>query len=125
MTDAVKHDKGKAGWSMLPVESMRELVRVYDIGRAKYGRDNWRKGMDYHRVFDAMMRHAWAWWSGEQRDPEDGQHHLASVAWCALTLMWYEIKGNGNDDRNESQAADVATADETIERLRSKFSTRA
>ena len=97
---AAKFDDGKTSWTLLPVESMRELVNVYDIGAKKYGRENWRKGMEWHRVFDAMMRHAWAWWGGENRDPVDGQHHLASVAWCALSLMWYEIKGVGTDDRH-------------------------
>lgn len=96
---ANKFDDGKSSWSLLPVESMRELVRVYDIGAKKYDRENWRKGMEWHRLFDAMMRHAWAWWGGEKRDPVDGQHHLASVAWCALSLMWYEIKSVGTDDR--------------------------
>ena len=97
--DAAKFDGGKPSWSLLPIESMRELVSVYDIGAKKYGRENWRKGMEWHRVFDAMMRHAWSWWGGERRDPIDGQHHLASVAWGALTLIWYEIKGVGTDDR--------------------------
>ena len=96
---ANKFDDGKSSWSLLPVESMRELVRVYDIGAKKYDRENWRKGMEWRRLFDAMMRHAWAWWGGEKRDPVDGQHHLASVAWCALSLMWYEIKSVGTDDR--------------------------
>ena len=99
MSDAQKHDSGKASWSLLPVDAMREVVAVYDLGARKYSRDNWAKGMDYHRVFDALMRHAWAWWSGEERDPEDGQHHLGSVAWCALTLMAYQIRGLGWDDR--------------------------
>lgn len=97
--DAAKFDNGKPSWSLLPADAMTRLVQVYDIGARKYGRENWSKGMDYHLVFDALMRHAWAWWSGEERDPEDGQHHLASVAWCALTLMAYQIRGVGKDDR--------------------------
>ena len=51
------------------------------------------------RVFRALVSHAWKWWRGEAHDPEDGQHHLASVVWCALTLMEYEIRGAGEDDR--------------------------
>jgi hypothetical protein len=99
MSEAQKHDSGKPSWSLLPVDAMLEVVAVYDLGERKYSRGNWTRGMDYHRVFDAMMRHAWAWWSGEERDPEDGQHHLGSVAWCALTLIAYQLRGLGRDDR--------------------------
>jgi hypothetical protein len=86
----VKNDEGKLRWDLLPASSMEELVRVYTIGAAKYTPYNWMKGLDYGRIFAAMMRHAWAFWRGEQRDQVDGQHHLASVAWCALTLLYYD-----------------------------------
>lgn len=95
----VKYDQGKLDWSLLPIEPMAEVIKVYTLGANKYERENWRKGMDWHRVFSALMRHAWAWWGGEKYDPVDGQHHLSSVVWCALTLMWYEIKGVGKDTR--------------------------
>lgn len=98
---AIKHDAGKSRFSLVPVEPLSELVKVYDIGCAKYGRENWRKGMDWSRVYDAMMRHLLAWWGGEKRDPVDGQHHLASVAFGAMTLMWYELRGVGCDDRSK------------------------
>lgn len=96
---AKKFDDGKPSYSLLPSDALAELVKVYDLGAVKYGRENWAKGMDWHRVFDAMQRHSWAWWSGERNDPIDGQMHLASVAWCALTLIAFELRGVGNDDR--------------------------
>lgn len=99
MNDARKDDVGKLRFDLLPVEPMRKLVEVYGIGAHKYGDHNWRKGLMWSRVFAAMMRHAWSWWNGEQRDPVDGQHHLASVAWCALTLMEYEEIKPCLDDR--------------------------
>lgn len=96
---ARKDDGGKLKYSLLPHEALAELVRVYTIGAKKYDDRNWEKGLAFSRVFDAMQRHAWAWQSGETHDPEDGQHHLASVAWCALALMTYEFRGTGEDDR--------------------------
>ena len=55
--------------------------------------------MKWGRVFAAMLRHAWAFWRGESHDPVDGQHHLASVAWCAAALYEYERRKIGEDDR--------------------------
>ena len=99
LVGANKWDKGKPSWSLLPLDAMAEVVAVYDLGAAKYGRDNWAQGMDWHRVYDALQRHATAFWSGEGRCPVDGQHHLASVVWAALTLMAYQKRNLGNDDR--------------------------
>ena len=97
--EANKFDTGKPSYSLLPVDALAELVRVYDIGAKKYGRKNWERGMEYHRLYDALQRHANAFWSGEDYDPVDGQHHLASVAWTALTMISYQKRGIGTDDR--------------------------
>lgn len=96
---AEKFDTGKPSYSLLPPDALAELVKVYDIGARKYSRGNWENGMEWHRVFDALQRHAWAFWSGQDNDPVDGQHHLASVAWAALTLIAYQKRGIGSDDR--------------------------
>lgn len=95
----VKHDSGKARFDLLPVRPLQELATVYTIGAAKYADRNWEKGLAWGRVFAALMRHAWAWWGGEIHDPIDGQHHLASVAWCALALIEYETTHPELDDR--------------------------
>lgn len=89
--EAVKHDTGKPDFSLLPVGPLFELVSVYTMGSKKYGAYNWAKGIAYGRIFAAMMRHAWKFWRGERHDPEDGQHHLSSVAWCAFTLMHFDL----------------------------------
>ena len=99
MTGTTKHDDFKLRYDLLPVDALEELVHVYTMGARKYGDHNWRIGTTWGRFFAAMMRHAWAWWGGEELDDGDGQHHLASVAWCALALMTYEMEGLGTDDR--------------------------
>lgn len=96
---AVKYDQGKLRYDLIPPGPLTELARVYTIGAKKYADDNWKKGMSYRRIFGAMMRHAWAWFRGESIDPENGQHHLASVAWNAFTLMYYETNRATYDDR--------------------------
>lgn len=99
MNEGTKNDGGKFRWDLLPVRPLEEVVRVYTIGAKKYSDRNWEKGISWGRIFAAMMRHAWAWWGGERSDPVDGQHHLASVAWCALALMEYEETHPELDDR--------------------------
>jgi hypothetical protein len=100
MTEGRKDDIGKLRFDLLPVRPLMQVAEVYTIGAAKYADRNWEKGLKWGRVFAAMMRHAWRWWGGEVRDPVDGQHHLASVVWCALALMEYEVTHPELDDRN-------------------------
>lgn len=105
MADAggVKHDSGKARFDLLPPGPLFEVAKVYTMGAAKYADRNWELGLSWGRVFAAMMRHAWNWWRGEKHDPEDGQHHLASVVWCALALMEYERTHPELDDRTPTK----------------------
>ncbi len=97
--EGTKHDQDKARFDLIPVGPLERLAELYALGADKYGDRNWEEGMSWGRVFAAMMRHAWAWWRGETFDSENGQHHLASVAWCALALLEYDYEGKGTDDR--------------------------
>lgn len=94
-----KDDADKLRLDLLPVRPMFAVGHVYTMGAKKYSDRNWELGLKWSRVFGAMLRHSWKWWSGEKFDPEDGQHHLASVVWCALALMEYEYTHPELDDR--------------------------
>ncbi len=83
----------------IPWESLEELGRVYAFGAGKYDDYNFRKGYDWSLTFDAMERHLWQFWAGESRDSESGLHHLAHAAWHCFTLMLFDMKGKGKDDR--------------------------
>lgn len=94
-----KDDNGKARYDLIPPKPLEELAMLYAQGAAKYGDRNWEKGLRFGRVFAALMRHAWSWWRGERNCPIDGQHHLASVVWCAFALMQLEQTHPELDDR--------------------------
>ena len=94
-----KRDEGKLRYDLIPAHHLQELAYVYTIGAKKYGDNNWRSGIAYSRIVAALMRHLEAWRAGRLVDPDDGQHPLASVAWCALTLMEYENTHPEFDDR--------------------------
>lgn len=97
--NGIKDDNGKARFDLIPAHAIEALAELYATGAKKYDDRNWEKGLSWGRVFAALMRHAWAWWRGEKKDPEDGQHHMTSVAWCAFALYEYDRRRNGTDDR--------------------------
>lgn len=99
LSEGRKYDTGKLRYDLVPEYPMRKLAEVYTIGAVKYGDRNWEHGILWCKIFGALMRHAWAWFRGQSVDPDNGQHPLASVAWCSFTLMEYERTHPEKDDR--------------------------
>lgn len=97
--EGIKHDGGKVRLELLPPEFLVATGLVLTFGAEKYGVRNWERGMKWSRVFGALMRHMWAWWGGEQRDPETGYSHLYHASACIAFLIAYEERGVGEDDR--------------------------
>lgn len=98
--EAARFDEGKSRYFLLPQDGVDALTRHYGVGAGKYGDFNWEKGMAHSRVYDSLQRHAAAWRRGEDFDPENGSLHMIAVAWNALTLAVYQMRGLGTDDRN-------------------------
>lgn len=97
---ALKFDSDKALQpELIAPEMIFSLSEVLAYGAKKYAPRNWEKGMDWSRCFGALMRHMWAWWRGEDRDPETGFSHLAHAACCLMFLIAYESRKVGNDNR--------------------------
>lgn len=87
------------------------MARVYTLGAKKYADNNWKNGLERKRIEAALFRHFEASRSGEVNDPEDGQRHLASVAWCAFALMWYDMQAEKDDLRDAQRQIDEAADD--------------
>ena len=86
-----KKDQGKLRWDLLPLASVREVVKVLTFSTTKYPPGNWRKvPKAKRRYFAAMMRHVDAWKSGENIDQESGHPHLAHAVCCLLFLLWFD-----------------------------------
>jgi hypothetical protein len=73
---------------------------VLTHGAAKYGDRNYELGMSWGRVFSALGRHAWAFWRGQDIDPDSGMPHTWHVLACAAFLVTYEARKIGTDDRS-------------------------
>jgi hypothetical protein len=105
---AVKLDGEKNMWDLLPYDALEELAKLYTRGAQKYASRNWEQGFRYGRTFAAMMRHATAWFMAKMRgedgkDPETGVSHMVAVAWNAIALVTFELRGIGIDDRPTPQ----------------------
>jgi hypothetical protein len=95
----IKHDAGKSPISLIPVEAIIGEADVFAFGAQKYGRHNFRLGMDHTRVLDAAMRHLLAIVGGEDVDPESGKPHWAHARCCLAMYAYYQVKNVGTDDR--------------------------
>lgn len=90
----IKYDGEKSDWSLLPWKQIETVVKVLDMGKKKYSRDNWQSVKDgKNRYSAACMRHLVAYWSGEKTDPESGISHLGHAICCLLFMMWFEDNG--------------------------------
>ena len=102
---ATKFDEGKRDWSLLPLDSMEEIVKVLEFGANKYAAHNCSSngGFKYTRVINATLRHIFAFMRGQDNDPETGISHLAHAG-CNILFILHFIKHkdkyNKNDDRN-------------------------
>lgn len=97
--EGVKADDGKLPYHLVPGDALEEIIKVLDFGAKKYAAENWRKGMKWSRVWGAVMRHLWAWWRGQDKDPETGLSHLAHAGCGIFFLIWFELHKVGTDDR--------------------------
>ncbi len=86
-----KTDKYKPRWSLLPVGTVNEVIKVLEFGAEKYSVGDWVHVPDARtRYYDATMRHLEAWFGGEKDDTESGLPHLAHAICCALFLLWFD-----------------------------------
>lgn len=93
-----KFDDGKPRLDLLSPIAMIEIARVMGHGAIKYGDNNWRKGFKYSRLIAAILRHIFAYMSGEKLDPETGISHLAHASCGLMFLLEFEKTGAGEDD---------------------------
>lgn len=96
-----KDDSDKVRMELLSIPALNGTARVLTFGANKYADRNWEKGIDYSRVYGAMLRHMTAWWGGEDHDPETGESHLNHAACCVMFLQHFVETGDyaGRDNR--------------------------
>ncbi len=103
VAEGVKHDTGKPPISLIPMVALIGMAKVFGFGAKKYGKHNYRKGMDHTRVLDAAGRHLFAIMDGEDTDPESKQPHWAHALCCIAMYAFFKAARVGKDDRYKSE----------------------
>jgi hypothetical protein len=81
-----------ARYDLIPQVPLDYLARMYGRGAEKYDVHNWRRGYEWSKSFAAMQRHLWAFWSGEDTDPEMQLPHLAAAAFHTFALLEFSSR---------------------------------
>lgn len=73
--------------SVLPWETLWEIIRVFEVGARKYSVHGWKTVPNAQAVYKrALYRHVIRYASGEKSD-EEGLPHLACIAANAMILL--------------------------------------
>lgn len=89
----VKYDNDKLDYTLLPFDSIEEVVKVLMFGAKKYSIDNWKKVNPKERYLKAAFRHLIDYTKGNKIDSDSGYNHLAHCITCLLFLLWHDKRG--------------------------------
>ena len=89
LKEGAKFDGEKTRLDLMPPNVIESIGRILTHGAAKYEDRNWEKGIKFSRVYGALLRHIFAWWEGEDLDPESGMPHLWHMGCNATFLIHY------------------------------------
>lgn len=81
--------------------SALELMTVameYGANKPEYGRNNWKKGMEWSRLIDAAQRHGLAILGGEAVDKDSGNPHVAHMLASIHMLLGNHAMKVGTND---------------------------
>ena len=84
-----KHDGAKVRTDLFSVYSYLGTCAVLTVGAKKYAAWNWSKGIQFMRVYGALLRHLFEWVRGNELDEETGLPHLDHAACCLMFLQHY------------------------------------
>lgn len=94
-------------FDLVPADALAEVARIFGMGERKYpsGPDgpNWLQGGEWWPLRASLGDHLASWDLGQDIDPSDGGYELAKIAWHALALLTYSLRGLGNDTRTKKR----------------------
>lgn len=94
---AERLNNGKLQWGLVDFSSLEEMVRVLEFGAKKYSPDNWKKGSPTVELCESLLRHVFAFISGENNDPESKLSHLGHIM-CNVMFLSYMMKNKPEFD---------------------------
>jgi len=95
----LRFNEGKPEIHQVPTSLIIAVAEVLKYGEQKYAKGNWKKGMDWTKPYDCLMRHMFKWLNGEEKDEESGLSHLYHAAANIAMLIEYKETCKELDDR--------------------------
>lgn len=93
-------NSGKVSFTLIPLQLLAGVARVFMGGKLKYAEWNWAKGMVWSAPMDCIFRHLIKfWWLVENDDADTGESHLDHVICNLLMLKHYISTFKEGDDR--------------------------
>ena len=90
----------KPSFDAIPVSALIPLGQAMADGKKKYGLTNWReKPVSTSVYYNAMLRHLFSFWDGEDTAEDSGVHHLGHAMACMAIILDARSAGKLNDDR--------------------------
>lgn len=113
----------KAPMSTVPLNVMAEIgVGMLEGALKGYRRHNYRvAGVRASVYFDALMRHMFAWWEGEDIDPDSGLSHIVKALTTLVVLRDAMHNKVWTDDRPPHSAEFYKELNERVLALIEKY----
>ena len=88
-------------WEGEPESMILAVAKHFEDGAAKYGDNNWQKGIPCERYFDSAIRHYLKYIRGDQDEPHD-----RAFVWNVLCCIWTEKQYGWNLEALQNKSAD-------------------
>ena len=87
-TSGAKREKlNTLPYDLVPFQEFTDaFTRVAEFGAKKYEPWNWSKGLSRVQLVGSLLRHAFAYLRGEERDRDSGLLHTDHILWNATAL---------------------------------------
>jgi hypothetical protein len=93
-------------YDLIPYQEITDaFARVAEHGAIKYAPWNWSKGLSRVQLLGSLLRHAFAYLRGEERDSESGLLHTDHILWNAAALC-HNVHWNLADGRRPEPKRD-------------------
>lgn len=97
VTAGKKFDGGKPDLTLCPKAALEAMAEAFMYGEKKYGRNNYKQGLESHRLLAAAMRHLVDYKDVSTNDPESGRSHLGHALASIAMLLECERVGTLRD----------------------------
>ena len=103
---AQREKLGALPYDLIPFQEITDAyARVAEVGAVKYAPWNWSKGLSRVQLLGSLLRHAFAYLRGEERDRETGLLHTDHILWNAAALA-HNVHWNLEDGRRAEPPRD-------------------